>query len=302
MLLRRSCQSRLVNSRNFCSSEKWAYIDGYARYQVSSFGNVRNRNTGKLHNIHSERSRKINCVPSLMIVSDANKCNHVIISRLVLSSFKPNINADNEYPIHLDGDRFNNQLSNLKWSDTTGSNKVKVIATSTDGTDDIHFDSIKECADHFNVASDTMSRWCANKAVRSGYQFTFVDSSRYCGKVSSLENEDWKLFHESDCYYKYYISSHGRVKSVSSNGKERLIKSLFIRGYHSLSGLKSYIGTRRISRLVAIHHVENVYNYKYVDHIDCDTLNNHATNLRWVEYDTTQLNKNWDQKQRIRVK
>ena len=48
--------------------------------------------------------------------------------------------------------------------------------------------------------------------------------------------------------------------------------------------------TKRVHRLVALAHLENPNNYKLVDHIDQNKLNNHSDNLRWTTTSVNNIN------------
>jgi len=45
-----------------------------------------------------------------------------------------------------------------------------------------------------------------------------------------------------------------------------------------------------IHRLIAIHYIPNPNNYKFVDHINRDTLDNRIENLRWVTHSMNAIN------------
>ncbi|WP_052733055.1 HNH endonuclease [Hymenobacter terrenus] len=80
-------------------------------------------------------------------------------------------------------------------------------------------------------------------------------------------------------YPNYYITDCGRVFSTNIN---RFLKPSIKTGYRSVS-LSNADGSKRfcIHRLVAQHFVPNPESRPFVDHVDRDKLNNHASNLRW---------------------
>ena len=94
--------------------------------------------------------------------------------------------------------------------------------------------------------------------------------------------EEWKAVADSNG--EYYVSSHGRVKSLKF-GKERILKPVLqSRGYPTIfirqKGQKRK--QFRVHTLVALAFIENPYHKPQVNHIDGNKLNNHIDNLEWV--------------------
>lgn len=89
----------------------------------------------------------------------------------------------------------------------------------------------------------------------------------------------------------YQVSNLGRVKGLkklSWNGysyitkPERILKSSNSKGYKFVRLYKDKVAKNyTIHRLVATAFIENKNNYKEVNHIDGNKLNNNATNLEW---------------------
>lgn len=90
--------------------EIWKDIDGFDNYEVSTFGNVRNKKTGYLY------SRNINGYGySFVNIKINNKQCNWLIHRLVAKAFIPN--PDNKPEVdHKDSDKTNNNLNNLRWA------------------------------------------------------------------------------------------------------------------------------------------------------------------------------------------
>lgn len=89
----------------------------------------------------------------------------------------------------------------------------------------------------------------------------------------------------------YAITNFGRVWSYLS--KKWLKTTINQRGNHTREYVSLGRGNKRyIHQLVAKAFIPNPNNYKEVDHIDANGLNNHADNLRWVTHDQNMKNDN----------
>lgn len=89
--------------------EEWKDIDGYqGRYQVSNFGNIRN----KMHKALSQEITK-NGYKRVTLTKD-KKQKHYAVHRLVAKAF---IDNSLNYPCinHKDENRGNNNVNNLEW-------------------------------------------------------------------------------------------------------------------------------------------------------------------------------------------
>jgi hypothetical protein len=81
----------------------------------------------------------------------------------------------------------------------------------------------------------------------------------------------------------YAITECGKVISLAT-GME-LKQSLTTTGYYRVN-LNNKDGgrTHKVHRLVAKHFLSNPHNFKCVNHIDGNKLNNHVSNLEWCDY------------------
>jgi hypothetical protein len=76
------------------------------------------------------------------------------------------------------------------------------------------------------------------------------------------------------------IYKDGRVAYFSETIlKPSLCKKGYLRVYLSIGSKKH---TKRIHRLIALTFVENPDKKETVNHIDCNKLNNHVSNLEWM--------------------
>jgi hypothetical protein len=93
-------------------------------------------------------------------------------------------------------------------------------------------------------------------------------------------------------YFGYQVSNLGRVKSYK-RGKEKILKLTYHKDYLVVSlrneSKKDY---KVVSRLVAIHFLDNPLNLPLVDHKNGDRFNNSVDNLRWASYSENSSNIN----------
>ena len=88
--------------------EIYKHIDDFDNYLISNYGNVKNKLTNKVLS-------KSNCkgVYKVNLCKDGKKYN-IYIHRLIALHFINNPN-NNEFVIHIDNNRLNNDINNLKW-------------------------------------------------------------------------------------------------------------------------------------------------------------------------------------------
>lgn len=90
--------------------EIWKDIDGFDNYEVSTFGNVRNKKTGHLY-LNYDNGHGYLCVN---VKIDKKQFNW-LIHRLVAQAFIDN--SDNKPEVdHKDGNKSNNNVNNLRWA------------------------------------------------------------------------------------------------------------------------------------------------------------------------------------------
>jgi hypothetical protein len=97
--------------------EEWRPINDYPNYSISSLGNVKNNDTGLIRKPFI--SKRGYCRVNL---SKNSKAKHYSIHRLVGVHFLPNWNNYPEID-HIDRDKTNNKIFNLRWIDASGNCK-----------------------------------------------------------------------------------------------------------------------------------------------------------------------------------
>ena len=102
----------------------WAQIPGFSRYEVSDDGNVRSKTKFKRGRTMAQHDnggyRYVGLVPD-----DGCRQVKVYVHRVVLASFV-RAPLEGEQASHLNGDRADNRLSNLRWERARDNNSRKV--------------------------------------------------------------------------------------------------------------------------------------------------------------------------------
>ncbi|MFB7142065.1 NUMOD4 domain-containing protein [Gottfriedia sp. NPDC056225] len=91
--------------------EQWkSILETYGRYEISNFGRIKNNRTGRIWNGSLNKKRGY----YYLTVSIGNKTKNFLVHRLVAKYFIPN--PFNKATVnHIDGNKLNNNLSNLEW-------------------------------------------------------------------------------------------------------------------------------------------------------------------------------------------
>lgn len=95
--------------------EIWAVISGFSRYEVSTWGRIRNRKTRRLMNVRQLSPKYKRGYLRVVLKGDDGYRRSVYIHEAVAKAFVSN---PFNYPIvdHVDKDRDNNHPWNLMWS------------------------------------------------------------------------------------------------------------------------------------------------------------------------------------------
>ena len=180
----------------------WRKIEGFENYSVSDCGHVRNDATGR------RKKPMLNKRNGYYYVDlwEDNVSRKRPVHRLVAEAFLDN--PDSKPTVdHIDGDRTNNHVSNLRWAtfseqnsrfETRGVRSEPVLAlhyveirkerggghVAWSYSDKAYvFGSIKEAAEHFGVTSGNISLMMQKGTIgvrgkMRGYQFSYLKGSR----------------------------------------------------------------------------------------------------------------------------
>ena len=280
--------------------EIWKQIPDFSNYEISSYGNLRNKSSRKHISQRSLRGGYIR----IYIKNDDNKRISLTIHRIVAITFIPNL--ENKYTVnHINHNKLDNRVENLEWASTTEQNRHKrkisrdkqrlissrkVWRIDVDTNNRIQkYDTIRDAAKwvfdnkltrikKFNNGNNIKTRICAvcrkkrNKSY--GYKWEYDD-----GDDKKFKDEIWKsipkeLINNNEGYY---ISTYGRLKNKTGKISE---------GYNKPNDYKwCSVGKRQqclLHRLVATVFLPNWYNKNIVNHKDGNKANSKLYNLEWV--------------------
>ena len=267
--------------------EIWKYIANYDNYEVSSFGRVRNKKTGRI-------LKQANMGGYYGVGLSKIKTKTFQVHRLVTETFI--INPQNKAHVnHKDKNSLNNHLSNLEWNTPKENNihKSAGIIQTTNQNLAIWKIDIKtgDKIEKYN-SIDLASKWIFEQGLSENIHS--IKSSISCSirgiykssfgfkweldKDEDLENEIWKEINiENEDTSGYYISSLGRFKN-----KKGIIMKDYKPHHSGYIYLRVNIKKYALHRLVALTFIENPENKLVVNHIDGNKINNKAENLEWV--------------------
>ena len=96
--------------------EEWKTISGYPNYQISNQGRVKNTKYNRIIGTHT--------TTGYAVVQFGSKSEKIYTHRLVAEAFIPKIFGKDSVD-HIDRNRLNNNVNNLRWADSSDQNRNK---------------------------------------------------------------------------------------------------------------------------------------------------------------------------------
>lgn len=250
---------------------------GFPRYEVSECGAVRNKRTQYELKQWMNADGYMNVCPQRGVKD--RKGILCLVHRLVLKAHEPNVEADTLTVDHIDRDRSNNNLTNLKWSDAAdqATNRslckslcsARTVEVFSNGLITKTFRTVTEATEEYKIF-----KFEDGMTVRQDAQLYIL---RYKREVEIVD-EVWKT-----------LAVNGNQICISNFGRRRHANGRISIGSKANGYLKTVIYDGKTTkpyymhRLVALAFVEKMKSDDLVvNHIDSNRQNNRADNLEWV--------------------
>lgn len=267
----RSCQLTTDN-------EVWKSLanQGFPSHEVSSLGRVKH---AKLDRILFGTARHGYAIVCLSLPGDKNKVRKVHV--LVATAFLPN--PENKLTVnHINEDKLDNRLVNLEWA--THSEQMlhrsptkrpvgrRIYQFTLDGRPVRQWPSATQASEHYNLDRGVVLRACKTGRECGGYLWKAPE------EVEVIPDEVWKEVPYPDLE-PLLASSYGRIMRGHTR---QFVNQAVITEYWTISSTRSTgeHTMQLVHRLVAAAFFGA--SDLFVNHKDCDKLNNRVGNLEYV--------------------
>jgi len=265
-------------------------IPDFEKYEASTKGNVRNKNTKYLLKPYIKNGYKMVGLYN----PEIKKIQQRSIHRLVALTFIPNTN---NYPIvdHIDRIRSNNSVNNLKWCtvkqnnmNKTSKTDPKIIQKSLDNNVIKIWNSIKEIEISLGYNKSAIANCCRGilKTYKK-YRWEWNNNNNRTVITKTNNADNYKCIGIIDNYdfSDYKIRETPEIEVIN---KSNVIMKTFSNGDYKRYSLVDKNTKKNIKILVhrLIYAVSNnnrlPNDKKYIDHKDKNKINNNLENLELV--------------------
>lgn len=280
------------------NNEEWKVIPGFLKFEVSSYGNLRNKKKKRLLGNKPSPQGYVNNY----LYNDNNKRKKCKRHRLVALTFIPNI-EDKKTVDHINHIRNDNRVENLRWATMREQNNNKTKKKNAQKQKPIDR-PIQRCDCNNNIIEtyntiENAAKWIC-KNIKSRYIGKTIDLKRCIHRIGesayeknkfpqksygfiwkygnhiNLPNEEWKAIPISIAKKEgLLISSYGRYMGDRKKICPGTINGEYL--YYKIGGK-----TMRAHRLVALVFLDNKDPDKtQVNHKNTNKLDNRVCNLEW---------------------
>lgn len=288
-----SKRSKPVSFGKSNSTEKWKDIPKTEKYEISSNGRIRNKQTKNIRkqnlkngyyyfNIYDESIEKI----------VAHRVHRIVAKLFVKNPDKKKYDVVN----HIDGNKLNNNYKNLEWTNAAGNNdhaaKNKLTGVTKRKISQYvceyfiaEYESLTEASIATGIHMSRIVEVCKGQREEyDGYIFKYTDVNPNEKEVD-LEEEGFK---QIKTFPNYWINNKGQIyskpfkKFMKTNKHKNGVIQI------QLTKKDTEAGKGQIKKTVLIHNLVAMYfmrkpkkNENYIKHKDGNKENNNVDNLEW---------------------
>lgn len=169
-------------------NEVWKPVNEFQNYEISNFGRVKNRKTGRVFTGANDAYGYVH----VRLVKDG-KFHLRKIHRLVAEAFIPTTSTDLVVD-HIDGDKKNNKAENLRWVTYSENARYYVKSVTESGKKKFGFAPRRNVA-QYSLSGDLLAQFpgvkAAEKATGVKYFSVFTAAS---GKLKTAGGFMWRFF------------------------------------------------------------------------------------------------------------